>query len=122
VIFAGGSAPQDGRNAFRTARARCPEATAIVCANDLIAAGALMECSAIGLSVPGQISVVGYGDLDIAAAMNPAITTVRTPAEDMGRIAARCLLAKLAGEAELQHVELATELMVRASTGPRRTT
>jgi DNA-binding LacI/PurR family transcriptional regulator len=79
-----------------------------------------MECSAVGLTVPGQISVVGYGDLDIAAAMNPSITTVRTPAEDMGRLAARSLLAKLAGKAELDHIELATELVVRGSTGPAK--
>jgi LacI family transcriptional regulator len=120
VIYAGGSALQDGRNAFRAARAKFPKATAIVCANDLLAAGALMECSAIGLTVPGQISVVGYGDLDIAAAMNPSITTVRTPAEDMGRLAARSLLAKLAEKAELDHIELATELVVRGSTGPAK--
>lgn len=118
VIFAGGSALQDGRNAFRTARARFPDATAIVCTNDLLAAGALMECSANGLAVPGQLSVVGYGDLDIAAAMNPSITTVRTPAEDMGRLAARSLLARLAGQSELDHIELSTELIVRGSTGP----
>jgi len=118
VIYAGGSALQDGRNGFRAARIRFPAATAIVCANDLLAAGALMECSARGLSVPSQLSIVGYGDLDIAAAMNPSITTVRTPAEDMGRLAARSLLAKLSGEVDLDHVELATELVVRGSTGP----
>jgi LacI family transcriptional regulator len=120
AIFAGGSAPQDGRNAFRAARARFPQATAVVCANDLLAAGVLMECSALSLSVPGQLSVVGYGDLDIAGAMNPPITTVRAPAEEMGALATRSLLAKLAGEADLEHIELATELLVRASTGPAR--
>jgi DNA-binding LacI/PurR family transcriptional regulator len=52
--------------------------------------------------------------------MNPPITTVQTPAADMGRIAADCLLSKLAGENALQHIELATELIVRGSTGPAR--
>ena len=118
VVFAGGSGLQDGRNAFRTARARFPQATAIICANDLLAAGAMMECAASGLSVPRDISVVGYGDLDIAAAMNPPITTVKTPADAMGRMAATCLLAKLAGEDHLDHVEFATELVLRGSTGP----
>ena len=118
LIFAGGSALQDGRNAFRASRVRNPGATAIICANDLLAAGVMMECSATSLPVPRQISVVGYGDLDIAAAMNPGITTVRTPAEEMGKIAARSLLAKLSGGAELEHIELETELVVRGSTGP----
>ncbi|WP_375783400.1 LacI family DNA-binding transcriptional regulator [Bradyrhizobium sp. Pha-3] len=120
VIFAGGSGLQDGRNAFRTARARFPEATAVICANDLLAAGAMMECTSRGLSVPRDVSVVGYGDLDIAAAMTPPITTVRTPAADMGRMAASSLLAKLAGAAGVEHIELATELIVRGSTGPAR--
>jgi len=118
VIYAGGSGLQDGRNALRAARARVPSATAVICANDLLAAGALMECSASGLSVPRDFSITGYGDLDIAAAMNPPITTVKTPANDMGRLAAECLLARLSGEATLDHIELATELIVRGSTGP----
>ena len=120
VIFAGGSGLQDGRNAFRTAQARFPDATAVICANDLLAAGTMMECTSRGLSVPRDVSVVGYGDLDIAAAMTPAITTVRTPAAEMGRMAASSLLAKLAGAAGVEHIELATELIVRGSTGPAR--
>lgn len=120
VIYAGGSGLQDGRNALRTALARFPSATAVICANDLLAAGAELECSARGLSVPQDISITGYGDLEIAAAMNPPITTVRTRAEDMGRIAAECLLAKFAGQNVPDHIELATELIVRGSTGPAK--
>lgn len=122
VIYAGNSGLQDGRNAFRTALARFPDITAVICANDLLAAGTMMECAARGLSVPRDISVVGYGDLDIAAAMNPAITTVRTPAHEMGRLAASTLLTKLAGEDGLKHIELTTELIVRGSTGPAKST
>jgi LacI family transcriptional regulator len=120
VIYAGGSSLQDGRNALRAARARFPAATAAICANDLLAAGALMECAVSGLKVPNDFSITGYGDLDIAAAMNPPITTVKTPAEDMGRIAADCLLARLAGQETIDRVELTTELIVRGSTGPAR--
>ena len=122
VVYAGGSGLQDGRNAFRAARSRFPNATAIICSNDLLAAGVMMECAARGVSVPGDMSVVGYGDLDIAAAMTPAITTVKTPADQMGRVAAANLLAMLAGDAVLDHVELATEFILRASTGPARMT
>ena len=118
IVFANGSGLQDGRNAFRSARARFPNASAIICANDLLAAGALMECAATNIRVPRDISVVGYGDLDIAAAMTPSITTIRTPAEEMGRMAAISLLSKLSGEPGLEHIELTTELIVRGSTGP----
>ena len=55
-------------------------------------------------------------------AINPPLTTVKTPASDMGRIAADCLLATLAGETPLNHIELATELIVRGSTGPAKAT
>ncbi|MDB5654740.1 MAG: hypothetical protein JWQ94_2353 [Tardiphaga sp.] len=120
VIYASGSGLQDGRNAFRTAQTRFPDATAVICANDLLAAGTMMECAARGLSVPRDISVVGYGDLDIAAAMNPPITTVRTPADEMGRLAASMLLTKIAGQDGLDRVELTTELIVRGSTGPAK--
>lgn len=75
TIYAGGSALRDARNALSTALEHFPSATAVICTNDLLAAGALMECSARGLSVPQDISVTGYGDLEIAAAMNPSITT-----------------------------------------------
>lgn len=78
----------------------------------------MMECAARGLDVPRDVSVVGYGDLDIAAAMNPGLTTVRTPADQMGRIAAECLVAKLSGGTGIDRVELATEFIVRGSTGP----
>ena len=120
VVYAGGSSLQDGRNAMRAVRARYPSATAAICANDLLAAGVMMECAASGLSVPRDFSITGYGDLDIAAAVNPPITTIKTPAEDMGRLAADHLLARLAGETTLDHVELATELIVRGSTGPAK--
>lgn len=119
VVYAGGSGLQDGRNALRAARERFPAATAIVCANDLLAAGALMECAAQGVSVPHDLSITGYGDLDIALAVNPPLTTVRTQAHDMGRIAAEGLLARVAGEEALEHVELPTELILRGTTGPR---
>lgn len=120
VIFAGGGSLQDGRNALRTIQARFPEATAAICANDLLAAGVMMECASRGLSVPRDMSVVGYGDLDIAAAMNPPITTVRTPGAEMGRMAANSLLAQLSGAEGVLYIELATELIVRGSTGPVR--
>lgn len=120
VVYASGSGLQDGRNALRAALSKHRSATAVICANDLLASGALLECSARGLRVPQDISITGYGDLEIAAAMNPPLTTLRTRAEDMGRIAAQCLLARLADQNVADHIELATELIVRESTGPAK--
>lgn len=117
VIASEGSSLQQGRDAFRRARRRFPRATAAICANDLLAAGVLAECRAQGLDVPGEISVLGYGGLDVGAASWPAIATVQIPSEEMGRQAAECLLARLAGAPIPDRIELATEFLPRASTG-----
>jgi LacI family transcriptional regulator len=116
VIYAGGSGLQDGRNALRMALER-GWFSAVICGNDLLAAGALMECAAQKIRVPEDLSVAGYGDLDIAGAMNPPITTVRLDAEEMGALAATCLLARLSGSEPLDRIELMTQFVVRGSTG-----
>ena len=121
VVFAGGSGPQDGRNALRAVRHKLPAATALICANDLLAAGAIMECRAQQIAVPAALSITGYSDLEIAAAMEPGITTVRTPSEKLGQLAGEWLIDKLAGRSVMDHRELATELIIRGSTGPAAT-
>lgn len=118
IVFAGGSGLQDGRNAMRALLQRNPETTAVVCANDLLAAGALMECRAQGIAVPERLSITGYSDLEVAAAMDPGITTVSTPSERLGLMAAEWLARKLAGEAVVDSCELETQLIIRGSTGP----
>jgi LacI family transcriptional regulator len=118
VFFAGGSGLQDGRNAMRAVLQQHPQTTAVICANDLLAAGAIMECRAKGIAVPQQMSITGYSDLEFASAMEPGITTVRTPSERLGLMAAQWLVRKLAGEEVFERCELETELIIRGSTGP----
>lgn len=93
--------------------------TALVAFNDKMAVGALRAAGERGLSVPGDVSVAGFDDLDLSRATRPELTTVRQPLQEMGRMAVT-LLARLMDRHELEalHVELATELVVRASTGP----
>jgi len=71
------------------------------------------------LSVPGDLSVVGFDDLEEAENVTPALTTIRQPLAEMGRIAVS-LLTRLLDNQRLEalHVELATRLVVRESTGP----
>ncbi len=118
IFFAGGSGLQDGRNAMRAVLQQHPRTTAVICANDLLAAGAIMECRARGVVVPEQLSITGYSDLEFASAMEPGITTVRTPSERLGLLAAEWLVRKLAGDAVIERCELETELIIRGSTGP----
>ena len=75
-----------------------------------------------GMPVPEAMSVVGFDDMPYAAHLTPALTTVRQPLREMGRVATRMLLRVMAGESvDVARVELATPLIVRASCGPPQT-
>ncbi|GAB2976665.1 LacI family DNA-binding transcriptional regulator [Amycolatopsis acidiphila] len=93
--------------------------TAIFAANDATALGVMEAARRRGLRVPQDISVVGFDDTVLAELATPALTTVRQPLQDMGRVALRTLLRLIAGETlDSHHVELATNLVVRGSTAP----
>ncbi|MEO0361968.1 MAG: substrate-binding domain-containing protein, partial [Pseudomonadota bacterium] len=77
--------------AKRLMRAAAPP-TAILCGNDVQAAGALKGLRALGLSVPGDVSVVGFDDIELASAVEPELTTVHVPHRRMGRAAAKAVL------------------------------
>jgi LacI family transcriptional regulator len=93
--------------------------TAIVGFNDKAAVGALVAAAERGLRVPQDLSVTGFDDIDLAQATTPRLTTVRQPLQEMGRIAVS-LLIRLLNRHQLDalHIELATELIIRDSTGP----
>ncbi|MCE6993882.1 LacI family DNA-binding transcriptional regulator [Saccharothrix sp. S26] len=93
--------------------------TALAAFNDKMAVGALRAARELGLDVPDQVSIAGFDDLDLSRATWPELTTVRQPLQEMGRMAVTLLMRLLdRHELEALHVELATELVVRASTGP----
>ena len=93
--------------------------TAIFAGNDMQAVGALNALRARGVSVPAQMSVVGFDDVDIGARISPSLTTVRQPLAQMGSFAATMLLQLIAGEPlATSRIELATELIVRESSAP----
>jgi LacI family transcriptional regulator len=71
--------------------------TAVFAANDLMAIGAMDAALARGLSIPHDLSLVGYDDVDAASLLTPALTTVRNPAYDMGNTAGRLLMERLSG-------------------------
>jgi LacI family transcriptional regulator len=93
--------------------------TAIICFNDKVAVGVLQAAADRGLCVPDDLSVVGFDDIDVARSTTPRLTTVRQPLQEMGRMAVTALMRVLDGHrAEALHIELATELVIRNSTGP----
>ncbi|KUO17454.1 LacI family DNA-binding transcriptional regulator [Streptomyces dysideae] len=93
------------------------EFTAVFAGDDMVAAGALRAIADAGLRVPDDVSVVGYNDIPLAEDFNPPLTTVRTPAEELGRSAVRLALRDPDGTAGTDHV-LGTHIVVRGSVSP----
>jgi LacI family transcriptional regulator len=91
--------------------------TAVVCDDDLIAAGAYKAARHLGLDVPRDVSVTGFDDILVASALEPELTTIRLPAERLGARAMVTLLERLDGHAP-PDVSLPGELIVRGSTAP----
>ena len=94
--------------------------TAVFCANDLIALGVLQEMTRNRIRVPEDISIIGYDDIDFAAAAAVPLTSVRQPRQQLGHTAARLLLDEAADDDAHQHrqVIFEPELVVRQSTHP----
>lgn len=92
--------------------------TAVFCANDLMALGVLQALFAAGLNVPRDMAIVGYDDIEFAAAAAVPLTSVRQPAAAMGSLAAELLLEETDGDGSHEHrqVVLQPELVVRSST------
>lgn len=111
---------QNGATAFQAAIERHPDATAIMCVNDVLALGALSAARQAGLSVPDDISITGFDDIEIALLAEPALTTVHVPHRDMGQRAARMLLDMLQDGTKGERVALPTEIVMRGSLGPVR--
>jgi LacI family transcriptional regulator len=95
--------------------------TAIFCFNDNMAVGAMQTARARGVGIPEDLSIVGFDDLEEAEIVTPALTTIRQPLAEMGRIAVSLLMRLLDNQRlEALHVELGTRLVVRDSTAPPR--
>ncbi|GAA4349373.1 LacI family DNA-binding transcriptional regulator [Microbacterium rhizosphaerae] len=94
-------------------------ATAIVCASDVLALGAVRAARRTGRSVPADVSVVGFDDSFLMSCTEPPLTTVRQPIESMGRTAIELLLAQISGSAEAgDELLFEPELVLRSTTGP----
>jgi LacI family transcriptional regulator len=96
--------------------------TAVFCANDLLALGVLREMNRQGLRVPGDMAIVGYDDIDFAAAAAVPLSSVRQPREELGRTAARLLMEEIEEPDRHRHQQVVfePELIVRESSAATR--
>ena len=93
-----------------------PGVDALVCANDLIALGALDAASEVGRSVPESLSITGFDDINVATVCRPTLTTVRQPVVDIVETAVSILLGLIGGVASDEtEIQLPVQLIVRGS-------
>ena len=105
-----------GRKALSEILEAHPDVDAVFCSSDVLANGALTEAQARGISVPGQLRVFGFGDLDFAAHTYPALSTVRIDGTAIGRQAARFVIDRAAGRPIPERInDLGFKLIARAS-------
>ncbi len=116
LVMSTGFDREAGAAAVETLLAGEAPFTALCCANDLLALGALGRLGALGLEVPRDVSVAGFDDISVAALTAPALTTVRLPLREMGRRGFQEADRRLAG-GQAGHELMATELVMRDSTG-----
>ncbi len=108
---------ESGRQCLSDLLEREPGMDAIVGCTDIHAAGAIFECATRGIAIPDRLAVAGFGDFEIAASIQPPLTTVRSHAYEMGRQAADMLLSRINGEEiRLSPLDVGFELLVRSST------
>jgi DNA-binding LacI/PurR family transcriptional regulator len=108
---------EGGRSA--AARLLAHDVTAIVCASDVLALGAIRGVRRSGRDVPSEVSVIGYDDSALMNCTDPPLTTVRQPIEAMGRAAVDLLVAQISGAAAPgDELMFEPELVVRSSTAP----
>ncbi len=108
----------EAREGFRTLMASKPAPTAIVCGNDVLAFGALLEAQKLGIAVPATLSIVGFDDLEMARHMHPTLTTLHVPTEALWHTVADRVIAALEQAPVPPATEVQVELVVRESTGP----
>jgi len=95
---------KSGRQALASLLQTTPDIDAVFCSSDLLALGVMTEAQARGIAAPGQLAVVGFGDLEFAADLHPALTTVRIDGEAIGRQAAQFIVDRAEGREVAQRV------------------
>lgn len=109
---------ESGARAMRQLMEVAHRPTAVLCVNDVLAVGALYAARDLGFDVPGDVSITGFDDIELAEIVRPALTTVHVPHRRMGREAAKALIAMVERKGDVASVALETSICARATLGP----
>ncbi len=106
---------ETGAAAFARLMAETPRPTAVMCGNDVLAAGALHMAGQLGIRVPDEVSITGFDDIELARIVTPGLTTVHVPHREMGQKAATALLTLVEGAGSGQSTCMETRIVTRDS-------
>jgi LacI family transcriptional regulator len=106
---------------FGDAWQRTDRSTAVLCVDDDIAIGVMQGCAQLGLSVPGHVSVTGFGDTPVASRVTPQLTTARIPAERVGHAAVQMLVRRVEASDEVTTVPAIPASAIRRGSVNRLT-
>ncbi|MCK0148865.1 LacI family DNA-binding transcriptional regulator [Marivita sp. S6314] len=106
---------ENGAVACETLMKGADRPTAIMCGNDVLAVGAMRKVRELGLSVPDDVSITGFDDIELARIVNPPLTTVHVPHRDMGKRAAAALIDMVEKRSSGGAIELQSSLRLRES-------
>lgn len=107
-----------GADAFRELLTSGLAPTVVLCGNDVLAVGAMGQAREMGLDIPGDVSITGFDDIELARIVVPALTTVHVPHREMGRKAARTLIDMVERGTPGSSIELAAEIRARGTLAP----
>lgn len=110
----------EGAAAFEALMQRTPRPTVVMCGNDVLAVGAMGRAKEMGYDVPGDVSITGFDDIELAKVCSPGLTTVHVPHRQMGTRAARALISMVSEGTPGQGQRLDTRVVLRGSLGPPR--
>lgn len=105
----------NGRRAFTELSGAGPLPSLVICGNDVLAVGAVQAALSAGLDVPGDLSITGFDDIELASVISPALTTVHVPHRQMGQLAGESLFTLVRDGAEPIRIELQTRIVERQS-------
>lgn len=115
---AGSDSLAGGRQAMQQLLASGFRPTAVICANDFMAIGVLREIREAGLSVPGDVSVTGFDNIELSEYLYPALTTVNIPRQRIGQLIFHALVPPEGAERASRPIVIEPELVLRDSTAP----
>ncbi len=113
---------ENGADAFGRLMSLPQRPTAVLCGNDVLAVGAVRQAQKMGISIPDEVSITGFDDIELARIITPPLTTVHVPHREMGRKAAAELIDMIETRSTGTSLRLDTTVVTRQSLGPAQAT